>query len=184
MHGLSFAVLRAEENKSGLEKFFVSSVVKTPCFHCRGYSFQPWSGDSYPAFHVVWPKKKKKIWFGGHTDLKFPLGHFFYFFTVTLGRLLHLSAPSFPSVKWDNDTPATTELSLGFSEKRQQWNITSVQTGNCYFLINDFRPSEESPLPSGVRGSCSSDIWWLIMLIKFSFFFKLTHLHFNVLERM
>ena len=81
-------------------------------------------------------------------------------------------------------TPGTTELSLRFSEKRQRWNIPSVQTGNCYFLINDFKPSEESPLPSGIRGSCSSDIWWLITLINFSLFFKLAHLHFSVLERL
>ena len=39
-------------------------MVKNPCFHCRGHGFDPWSGNWDPACHVVWPKKKRKGWFG------------------------------------------------------------------------------------------------------------------------
>ena len=34
-----------------------SPVVKTPCFHCRGYGLDPWSGNQDPTCHTAWPKK-------------------------------------------------------------------------------------------------------------------------------
>ena len=37
-----------------------SPVVGTPCFHCRGQGFDPWSGNSDPTCHTAWPKRKKK----------------------------------------------------------------------------------------------------------------------------
>ena len=33
-------------------------VVKTPCFHCRGHGFNPWSGKKDPASRMLWPKRK------------------------------------------------------------------------------------------------------------------------------
>ena len=35
-------------------------VVKTPCFHCRGHRFNPWSGNYDPACPKARPKKRKK----------------------------------------------------------------------------------------------------------------------------
>ena len=37
------------------------SVVKTPCFHCRGHGFNPWSGTKIPHA-TAWLKKKKMRW--------------------------------------------------------------------------------------------------------------------------
>ena len=34
------------------------SMVKTPCFHCRGSGFNPWLGTKIP--HTTWYSKKKK----------------------------------------------------------------------------------------------------------------------------
>ena len=35
-------------------------VVKTPCFHCQGLGFNPWSGSQDPTRREV-PKKKNRI---------------------------------------------------------------------------------------------------------------------------
>ena len=39
------------------------SVVKTPCFHCRGHRFNPWQGNltSHTLPDAVKKKKKKKV---------------------------------------------------------------------------------------------------------------------------
>ena len=34
-----------KENKNYLRDFPSSSVVKTPCFQCKGHKFHPWSGN-------------------------------------------------------------------------------------------------------------------------------------------
>ena len=46
--------------KSPCRDFPSSPVVKTPCFHCRGHGFDPWSGNSDPTHCVMWPDKKKR----------------------------------------------------------------------------------------------------------------------------
>ena len=33
-------------------------MVKTPNFHCRGWSFNPWSGNQDPTCFTVWPTSK------------------------------------------------------------------------------------------------------------------------------
>ena len=38
-----------------------SPMVETPRFHCRGHQFDPWSGNSGPAYRVVWPKKSRDV---------------------------------------------------------------------------------------------------------------------------
>ena len=35
-------------------------VVKTQCFHCRGYGFHPCSGNLDPICHVAWPNTKQQ----------------------------------------------------------------------------------------------------------------------------
>ena len=42
----------------GHQDFPGGSVVKTPCFHCRGHGFNPWSGNFRMLRGVA--KKKKK----------------------------------------------------------------------------------------------------------------------------
>ena len=37
-----------------------SPVVRTPCFHCQGPRFDPWSGNQDPANHMACPKQKEK----------------------------------------------------------------------------------------------------------------------------
>ena len=32
-------------------------VVRTPCFHCRGHGFDPWSGNQDPASRGAWLEK-------------------------------------------------------------------------------------------------------------------------------
>ena len=36
-------------------------VVKTPCFKWQGLRFNPWLENLDPTCHVMWPKKKKKL---------------------------------------------------------------------------------------------------------------------------
>ena len=38
-------------------------MVKTPCFHCRGHGFDPWSGNEDPAYmpHSVDKKKAHNL---------------------------------------------------------------------------------------------------------------------------
>ena len=55
-------------------------VVRTPCFHCRGHGFHPWSGSEDPTCQLAWPKKEKKDVclldsFGEDRDSGFPLRH-------------------------------------------------------------------------------------------------------------
>ena len=47
--------------KSGWE-FPGGPVVRTPCFHCRGPGFDPWSGNEDPTSCAAGQKKKKKEW--------------------------------------------------------------------------------------------------------------------------
>ena len=35
-------------------------MVRAPCFHCRGYGFDPWSGNLDPISRMAQPKKKLK----------------------------------------------------------------------------------------------------------------------------
>ena len=42
--------------RSGLWDFPGGPVVKTPCFHCRGHRFDPWSGNLR-----FWQKRKKGL---------------------------------------------------------------------------------------------------------------------------
>ena len=35
-------------------------LVKTPCLHCRGWRFNPWSGNGDPACLAVRPKKRER----------------------------------------------------------------------------------------------------------------------------
>ena len=37
--------LTFEVKRNSLRNFPGGPVVKTPCFHCRGQGFDPWSGD-------------------------------------------------------------------------------------------------------------------------------------------
>ena len=36
-----------------------SLEVRTPCCHCRGSGFNPWSGNEDPTSHMAWPKKSR-----------------------------------------------------------------------------------------------------------------------------
>ena len=42
----------------GEEEFPGSSVVRTPCFHCVGHRFNPWSLIQFPASYISRPKIK------------------------------------------------------------------------------------------------------------------------------
>ena len=46
------------KKKKKCREFPGDPVVRTLSFHCKGCSFNSWSGN--PTSHAAWPKKKKK----------------------------------------------------------------------------------------------------------------------------
>lgn len=62
-------VFFVEENRKFLflyeyKAVFVTSLavqcLRSPCFHCREYKFDPWLGRQDHAFLTIWPKKKNR----------------------------------------------------------------------------------------------------------------------------
>ena len=48
-------------NKKGFEPFLDGTVVKTPCFQCRGRGFDPWLGKFHMPGYAAKGKKKKRF---------------------------------------------------------------------------------------------------------------------------
>ena len=53
-----FLILVSHTNVVG--EFPGCPVVRSPCFHCNGPGFNPWSGNKDPASHGIWSKKEEK----------------------------------------------------------------------------------------------------------------------------
>ena len=49
------------------------SVVKTPCFHCRGCGFNPWSGKFHMPCGAAKKEKKRKKQYMQHEAIFFCL---------------------------------------------------------------------------------------------------------------
>ena len=61
VYGVAQSQTRLKRLSSSSSSSNSGSVVKTPCFHCRGHRFNPWSGNWDSACFMVWHKIKYKI---------------------------------------------------------------------------------------------------------------------------